>query len=67
MEGTKFKRLVGTILAGIGLILLLFACFSFLSSDGTLMGLDVSGARKIAPTVLGLILMIAGIGMINRT
>lgn len=67
MEDQKFKRLLGTLLTGIGLLLLLFACFSFLSTDNTMMGLNVEGARKLAPTLLGLILMVAGIGMINRT
>jgi hypothetical protein len=65
-DGTKFKRMLGGILAGIGL-LLLFACVAFMSADDTVMGLAVKGARKIAPAVLGLILLVSGISMINRT
>lgn len=66
-ESTKFKRTLGGILTGIGLILLLFACAAFMSSNNRLMGFDVAGARKIAPAVLGLILMLSGISLINRT
>lgn len=66
-EGQKFKRTLGGVLAAIGLLLLLFACFAFMSSTGKVMGFDVTGAKKIAPTVLGLILMVLGVSMINRT
>ncbi len=66
-ESTKFKRTLGGILTGIGLLLLLFACAAFMSSNNRLMGFDVEGARKIAPAVLGLIVMISGISLINRT
>ncbi len=67
MEGEKFKRTLGGIFAAIGLLLLLFACFAFMSSTGKVLGIDVTGAGKIAPTVLGIILMILGVSMINRT
>ena len=66
-EGTNFKRMLGGILAGIGLLLLLFACVAFMSSNDTVMGMAVKGARKIAPAVLGLILLVSGISMVNRT
>ncbi|WP_337044571.1 hypothetical protein [Emticicia sp. 17c] len=66
-ESAKFKRTLGGILTGLGLLLLLFACAAFMSSSNKVMGFDVSGARKIAPAVLGLILMVSGVGMINRT
>jgi hypothetical protein len=66
-DGTKFKRMLGGILAGIGLLLLLFACVAFMSADDTVMGMAIKGARKIAPAVLGLILLISGISMVNRT
>lgn len=66
MDGDKFKRTIGGILLGIGLLLLLFACAAFMSTTGKVMGFDVEGARKIAPTVLGLILMLAGVSMVNR-
>lgn len=67
MEGDKFKRTLGSILLGIGLLLLLFACAAFMSTSGKVMGFDVEGAKKIAPTLLGLILMVAGVSMVNRT
>lgn len=67
MEGDKFKRTLGGVFAAVGLILLLFACFAFMSKTGTLLGIDVTGAGKIAPTILGLILMVLGVSMINRT
>jgi hypothetical protein len=38
-----------------------------MSADDTVMGMAVKGARKIAPAVLGLILLISGISMVNRT
>jgi hypothetical protein len=66
-DGTKFKRTLGGILAGIGLLLLLFACIAFMSADDTVMGLAVKGGRKVAPAVLGLILLVSGISMVNRT
>jgi hypothetical protein len=67
MEGSGLKRTMGIILSGIGLLLLLFACFAFMSSTGTFLGVDVAGAKKLAPTILGLILMVSGVSMINRT
>jgi uncharacterized membrane protein YidH (DUF202 family) len=65
--GNSFKRTLGTILAGIGLILLLIACFAFMSSDNQVLGFDLQGMKKLAPTVLGLILMVVGVSMINRS
>ncbi|MBA4849166.1 hypothetical protein [Emticicia sp. BO119] len=65
-ENAKFKRTLGGILTGIGLLLLLFACAAFMSSNNRLMGFDVEGARKIAPAVLGFIVMVSGISLINR-
>lgn len=67
MEGDKFKRTLGGVLVGLGLLLLFFAVMAFMSSTGKMLGLDVTGAKKIAPTVLGLILLAGGISMINRT
>ena len=66
-DGSKFKRTFGGILAAIGLLLLLFACVAFMSADETVMGMAVKGARKIAPAVLGVILLVSGISMVNRT
>jgi hypothetical protein len=66
-DGSKFKRTLGGILAVIGLLLLLFACVAFMSADDMVMGMTVKGARKIAPAVLGVILLISGISMVNRT
>jgi uncharacterized membrane protein SirB2 len=66
-DGSKFKRTLGGILAAIGLLLLLFACVAFMSADDTVMGMAVKGARKIAPAVLGVILLVSGISMVNRT
>ncbi len=66
-DGTKFKRTLGGVLAGIGVLLLLFACVAFMSTDDTVLGFAVKGARKIAPAFLGLIFMVSGISMINRT
>jgi hypothetical protein len=66
-DGSKFKRTLGGVLAGIGLLLLLFACVAFMSADDTVMGMAVKGARKIAPAVLGVILLVSGISMVNRT
>ncbi|AFK04606.1 hypothetical protein Emtol_3478 [Emticicia oligotrophica DSM 17448] len=66
-DGTKFKRMLGGILAGMGLLLLLFACVAFMSTNDTVMGLAVKGARKIAPAVLGIILLVSGVSMVNRT
>ncbi len=66
-DGSKFKRTLGGVLAGIGLLLLLFACVAFMSADDTVMGMAVKGARKIAPAVLGLVLLVSGISMVNRT
>lgn len=67
MEGEKFKRMLGTILAVLGILLLLFACFAFMATGGEMMGFNVEGARKIAPAVLGLVFLMAGVSMINRT
>jgi len=45
-DGTKFKRMLGGILAGIGLLLLLFACIAFMSADDTSsIGIDFIGIR----------------------
>ena len=67
MEGEKFKRNLGAILTGLGVLLLLFTCFAFMSSTGKMMGFDVTGVKKIAPAVLGLIFLASGVSMINRT
>lgn len=67
MEGEKFKRTLGSVLAVLGVLLLLFACFAFMATGGEMMGFNVSGGRKAAPAVLGLIFLVAGVSMINRT
>ena len=67
MEGNQFKRTIGVILAGVGLLLLLLACFAFMSENGHILGFDLHGGKQLAPTVLGLILMVSGVSMINRT
>lgn len=67
MEGEKFKRILSTILAVLGILLLLFACFAFMATGNEMMGFNVSGARKIAPAVLGLVFLMAGVSIINRT
>ncbi len=66
MEQNKTGKTFGVILAVMGILLLLFACAAWMSTSGQLMGFDIQGARKIAPTVLGIIFMLAGIGLMNR-
>jgi threonine/homoserine/homoserine lactone efflux protein len=66
MEQNKTGRTFGMILAIMGILLLLFACAAWMSTTGQLMGFDIQGARKIAPTILGILFLAAGIGMINR-
>ncbi len=66
MEQNKTGRTFGMILAVMGIFLLLFACAAWMSTTGQLMGFDIQGARKMAPTILGILFLAAGIGMINR-
>ncbi len=66
MQDRKFKRNIGLALTLLGVIILLFACYAFMSSNETLMGLDVSGIKKLAPTLLGLIFLAAGVSIINK-
>ncbi|MFT6205316.1 MAG: hypothetical protein ACJA1O_002933 [Spirosomataceae bacterium] len=54
-------------MAVLGIFLLLFACFAFMATGGEMMGFNVEGGRKVAPAVLGLIFLMAGVSMINRT
>jgi threonine/homoserine/homoserine lactone efflux protein len=67
MDNNNLKKILGLSLTILGVALLIFACIAFMSSSGTMMGMDVSGAKKIAPTVLGLIFLAAGVSIVKTS
>ena len=67
MDNNNLKKILGLVLTVFGVVLLIFACIAFMNSSGTMLGMDVSGAKKIAPTVLGLIFLVAGVSIVKTS
>jgi hypothetical protein len=67
MEKNNFRRSFGAGLTILGAAVLLFALVAFLSSGKPVLGLEVAGAKALAPFLLGLIFFGAGINLINNS
>jgi hypothetical protein len=65
MEKNNFRRSFGAGLTILGAAVLLFV--AFLSSGKPVLGLEVAGAKALAPFLLGLIFFGAGINLINNS
>lgn len=59
------KRTIGTILTGMGVIFILFACIAFMS-DKAVLGFSLTKWETIVPFIVGALFLFVGVGMLNK-
>jgi len=59
------KRTIGSILTGMGVIFILFACFAFMS-DKPVVGFTLTKWETVVPFLVGVLFLFVGVGMLNK-
>ena len=59
------KRAIGSILSGMGVLFILFACFAFMS-DKAVLGFTLTKWETIVPFFVGALFLFVGVGMLNK-
>jgi len=66
MESSRLKRIFGSTLTALGIIMILFTCVLFLS-DNPVLGFTVTKWETLVPFTVGLVFLISGINLISSS
>ncbi len=66
MDDARFKRFFASLLTILGIVVVLFACIAFMS-DGPVLGMTVTKWESIVPFAVGLVFLLSGVNLINRS
>ncbi len=61
------KKIFGSVLTVLGVLIVLFACVAFLSDNEPVLGFSVTKAESIVPFVVGFLFFTGGIRLIGQT
>ena len=61
------KKIFGSVLTVLGVIVVLFACVAFLSDGKPVMGFSVTKAESAVPFLVGFLFFIGGLNLIKHT
>jgi hypothetical protein len=61
------KKIFGSTLTILGIIIVLFACAAFLSDGKPVLGFSVDKTESIVPFLVGLVFLLSGISLIKRS
>ena len=59
------KKIFGSVLTVLGVVIVLYACIAFLSDGRPVMGLSVTKSESIVPFLVGLVFFAAGVSLIR--
>jgi hypothetical protein len=61
------KKIFGSTLTILGIIVVLYACMAFLSDGRQMLGFSVDKYESIVPFLVGLVFLLSGISLIKRS
>ncbi len=61
------KKIFGSTLTVLGIIIVLFACIAFLSDGRMIAGLSVNNYESIVPFLVGLVFLSSGISLLKNS
>ncbi|MDJ1466262.1 hypothetical protein QNI19_21180 [Cytophagaceae bacterium DM2B3-1] len=61
------KKVFGSVLTVLGIVMVLFACVAFLSDGKAVLGLSVSKWESLVPFVVGFLFFMGGLSLIRQT
>ena len=61
------KRTFAMLFSGLAILLILFACIAFLSDGRPVLGWNITKWQSLVPGVVGVVFLIAGVSMMNRS
>jgi hypothetical protein len=61
------KKVFGSTLTILGIIVVLFACIAFLSDSRPVLGFTVDKMESLVPFLVGLVFLLSGISLIKRS
>jgi uncharacterized membrane protein SirB2 len=67
MDSTRFKRFFGALLTFLGIAVVLFACVAFLSDEKPVLGMTATKWETTVPFLVGVVFLLSGVNLINRT
>ncbi len=60
------KKIFGSVLTILGVVVVLYACAAFLSDGRMMLGFSVSKAESAVPFIVGLVFFLAGVSLIRQ-
>lgn len=61
------KKIFGSVLTILGVIVVLYACAAFLSDGREILGFSVGKGEAIVPFMVGIVFLLSGISLIKST
>jgi hypothetical protein len=61
------KKIFGSTLTILGIIVVLYACIAFLSDGRRILGFEVDKLEALVPFIVGLVFLLSGISLIKRS
>jgi uncharacterized membrane protein len=61
------KKIFGSTLTILGIIVVLYACIAFLSDGRPILGFEVDKLEAMVPFIVGLVFLLSGISLIKRS
>jgi len=61
------KKIFGSVLTVLGVIVVLFACVTFLSDGKPVLGFSVTKAESAVPFIVGFLFFVGGLNLIKHT
>jgi uncharacterized membrane protein len=61
------KKIFGSTLTILGIIVVLYACIAFLSDGRSILGFEVDKLEAMVPFIVGLVFLLSGISLIKRS
>lgn len=61
------KKVFGSVLTVLGILVVLFACVAFLSDGQPVLGFTITKAESIVPFVVGFLFFMGGLSLIRQT
>ncbi len=58
-------KIFASVLTGVGMLLMIFACMAFLQGSGSLLGISIDKWGTLAPFLLGTVFFAAGIYLLR--
>ncbi len=67
MKDNSLKKFFGSFLTILGIIVVLFACVTFLNDGKPVLGMSVTKWESLVPFLVGMVFLITGVSLVSQS